>query len=57
MIRAPNALRLAYKYRRNKDMKKVIVWTVLFFIKTVPENPVLWTGMKGASAKGRKNVI
>jgi hypothetical protein len=27
------------------------------FIKTAPENPVLWTGMKGASAKGRKNVI
>ncbi len=27
------------------------------FIKNAPENPVLWTGMKGASAKGRKNVI
>jgi hypothetical protein len=26
------------------------------FIKTAPENPVLWTGMKGASAKGRKNL-
>jgi hypothetical protein len=24
------------------------------FIKIAPENPVLWTGMKGASAKGRK---
>jgi hypothetical protein len=24
------------------------------FIKSTPENPVLWTGMKGASAKGRK---
>jgi hypothetical protein len=23
------------------------------FIKVAPENPVLWTGMKGASAKGR----
>jgi hypothetical protein len=27
------------------------------FIKAAPENPVLWTGMKGASTKGRKNVI
>jgi hypothetical protein len=25
------------------------------FIKTAPENPVLWTGMKGASAESRKN--
>jgi len=25
------------------------------FIKTTPENPVLWTGMKGVSAKVRKN--
>jgi hypothetical protein len=25
-----------------------------FFIKSAPENPVLWTGMKGASAKGRR---
>jgi hypothetical protein len=24
------------------------------FIKITPENPVLWTGMKGVSAKGRK---
>jgi hypothetical protein len=24
------------------------------FIKIAPENPVLWTGMKDASAKGRK---
>jgi len=24
-----------------------------FVIKSAPENPVLWTGMKGASAKGR----
>jgi len=24
------------------------------FIKIAPENPVLWTGMKGASAKGRR---
>jgi hypothetical protein len=26
------------------------------FIKIAPKNPVLWTGMKGASAKGRKNL-
>jgi putative transposase len=25
----------------------------LQFIKITPENPVLWTGMKGVSAKGR----
>jgi hypothetical protein len=24
------------------------------FIKPAPENPVLWTGMKGASAESRK---
>jgi hypothetical protein len=27
------------------------------FIKIAPENPVLWTGMKGASAESRKNVV
>ena len=27
------------------------------FIKATPENPVLWTGMKGVSAKGRWNMI
>ena len=26
------------------------------FIKIAPENHVLWTGMKGVSAKGRKNL-
>jgi hypothetical protein len=25
------------------------------FIKIAPENPVLWMGMKGASAESRKN--
>jgi hypothetical protein len=25
------------------------------FIMTAPENPVLWTGMKGVSAESRKN--
>ena len=28
----------------------------LTFIKTASENPVLWTGMKGASAESRKKV-
>jgi hypothetical protein len=28
----------------------------LKFIKIAPENPVLWTGMKGVSAKSRKNL-
>ena len=27
------------------------------FIKIAPENPVLWTGMKGASVGDRKNVV
>ena len=26
------------------------------FIKITPENPVLWTGMKGVSAEGRKKL-
>jgi len=26
------------------------------FIKIAPENPVLWMGMKGVSAKSRKNL-
>jgi hypothetical protein len=26
------------------------------FIKTAPENPVLWAGMKGVSAEGRKKL-
>ena len=26
------------------------------FIKIAPENPVLWTGMEGVSAKSRKNL-
>jgi hypothetical protein len=28
---------------------------ILSFIKSAPENPVLWTGVKGASAESRKN--
>jgi hypothetical protein len=28
----------------------------LYIIKITPENPALWTGMKGVSAKGRKNL-
>ena len=27
------------------------------FIKIAHEDPVLWTGMKGASAEGRKNMV
>jgi hypothetical protein len=27
------------------------------FVKGAPENPVLWTGMKGASAESRKKLI
>jgi hypothetical protein len=26
------------------------------YLKPAPENPVLWTGMKGGSAEGRKNL-
>jgi hypothetical protein len=25
-------------------------------LRIAPENPVLWTGMKGVSAEGRKNI-
>ncbi len=28
-----------------------------FLLEIAPENPVLWTGMKGVSAKGRENLI
>jgi hypothetical protein len=28
----------------------------LIYLKPAPENPVLWTGMKGGSAEGRKNL-
>jgi hypothetical protein len=27
----------------------------VLFINIAPQNPVLWTGMKGASAESRKN--
>jgi hypothetical protein len=43
---------------QNSKFQKVFVienWN-LKFIKVTPENPVLWTGMKGVSAKGRKNL-
>ena len=29
---------------------------LLPLLEIAPENPVLWTGMKGVSAKGRKNL-
>ena len=37
-------------------MRSVPTNNLCFFIKTTPENPVLWAGMKGVSAKGRKNL-
>jgi len=36
-------------------LPKSYIFICRFFIKTAPENPVLWTGMKGASAESRKN--
>jgi len=30
--------------------------TKIEIIKIAPEDPVLWTGMKGVSAKSRKNL-
>jgi len=43
---------------QNSKFQKVFVIENgnLKFIKVTPENPVLWTGMKGVSAKGRKNL-
>jgi len=35
--------------------KYYLVIVKLEFIKLASENPVLWTGMKGASAGSRKN--
>ena len=32
----------------------LVIGTSLLIIKITPENPILWTGMKGVSAKGRK---
>jgi len=29
----------------------------VYLLQFAPENPVLWTGMKGASAGGRKNMV
>jgi hypothetical protein len=39
--------------RGKADLRKIIF--TRRFIKIAPENPVLWTGMKGASAESRKN--
>jgi len=35
--------------------QKVCTVEVCNFIKIAPENPVLWRGMKGASAESREN--
>jgi len=40
---------------RNLKRNHLVYWS-LEFIKIAPENPVLWTGMKGVSAKSRKNL-
>jgi hypothetical protein len=41
----------------NVNISKGAFWErTLPFIKIAPENPVLWTGLKGASAKSRKNL-
>jgi hypothetical protein len=37
------------------DYDRVIPLQFPFFIKIAPENPVLWTGMNGASAESGKN--
>jgi hypothetical protein len=36
--------------------KKLVPGIGNSFIRVTPENPVLWTGMKGVSAEGRKNL-
>ena len=33
---------------------RMVILAPMDFIMIAPENPFLWTGMKGASAKGRK---
>ena len=42
---------------KNEEKDNNVICSLGLFIKIAPENPVLWTGMKGVSAKGRKNVI
>jgi hypothetical protein len=36
--------------------KKLVPGIGNSFIRVTPENPVLWMGMKGVSAEGRKNL-
>jgi glycosyltransferase involved in cell wall biosynthesis len=54
-IYSKKALMRAKEYQIEQEKMSRYIYEK--FIKTAPENPVLWTGMKGASAKGRKNVI
>jgi len=39
---------------RIADLKSQKALIFFLFIKVAPENPVLWTGMKDASAESRK---
>jgi hypothetical protein len=50
------------KYTFFKKNKKILSFlaalkNVSILLEIVLENPVLWTGMKGVSAKGRENLI
>jgi hypothetical protein len=48
--------RVSYYDKKLENQKKVIESrSKILSIKIVLENPVLWTGMKGASAESRKN--
>ncbi len=42
-------------FKRIKLLVSNSEFGTLEFIKTASEDPVLWTGMKGASAESRKN--
>jgi hypothetical protein len=35
---------------------KFLTFELWILVKNIPENPVLWTGVKGVSAEGRKNI-
>jgi hypothetical protein len=41
--------------KENKLIHKKRITHLLFFIRRTPENPVLWTGMKGVPIEIRKN--
>jgi len=40
---------------QNSNAQQIFEFGHLSLIKTTSENPVLWTGMKDASAEGRRN--